>query len=122
MVGGKQTDDGPSHIERKRHAPSGHAFHTNSFTLPTVVSGSNDIVRLRPDTRRNVRWVWGVWGTDSCGDAGNEGGVGSEGDSSDGCSGAVESEGGNWAGWIGSQRGLLGRRLVWFTFVLLFVK
>lgn len=44
-------------------SPLGHAFHTNSFTLPMVVSGSNDIVLLLPDTRRKVKYVCGVWGT-----------------------------------------------------------
>jgi len=37
-----------------------HAFHTSSFTLPTVVSGSNDMVRLRPEMIRKVRKVCGV--------------------------------------------------------------
>jgi hypothetical protein len=38
-------------------------FQTSSFTLPIVVSGSNDIVLLRPDTSRNVTDVCGVCGT-----------------------------------------------------------
>jgi len=35
--------------------PVGQAFQTSSFTLPTVVSGSKDMVLLRPEIRRNVR-------------------------------------------------------------------
>lgn len=43
-------------------SPLGQAFHTSSFTRPTVVSGSKDIVRRRPDTSRNVSGVCGVCG------------------------------------------------------------
>jgi len=35
----------------------GQAFQTNSLTRPIVVFGSNDIVFLRPETRRNVSCV-----------------------------------------------------------------
>jgi hypothetical protein len=34
------------------YAPVGHPFHTNSFTLPTVVSESNDIALLFPDCNK----------------------------------------------------------------------
>jgi hypothetical protein len=43
----------------------GQAFQTSSFTLPTVVSGSKLIVRLLPDTSKNVNEVCGICGTAS---------------------------------------------------------
>lgn len=43
-------------------SPLGQVFHTSSLTLPTVVSGSKDIVRRRPETRRKVIDTCGVCG------------------------------------------------------------
>jgi hypothetical protein len=34
--------------------PGGQVFQTSSFTLPRVVSGSNDIVLRWPDMTKNV--------------------------------------------------------------------
>jgi hypothetical protein len=82
--------------ERKgeRGVPLGHVFHTSSFTLPIVVSGSKLIVRRLPETRRNVRNTCGDCGTTGsgagcacgCGWGGGTGGTGGGGGS---CSAAV---------------------------------
>lgn len=47
------------------YLPPGQAFQTNSLTLPTVVSGSNPIVRRFPEMSRNVRDICGVCGISS---------------------------------------------------------
>ena len=57
------------------YAPVGHAFHTSSLTRAIVVSGSNDMVLRRPETRRKVREVCGVCGTASGPDSGSGLGV-----------------------------------------------
>ncbi|EPQ53419.1 hypothetical protein GLOTRDRAFT_100599 [Gloeophyllum trabeum ATCC 11539] len=54
------------HSESKLASATSHAFHTSSFTRPTVVSGSNDICLLFPDTSKNVIEHLGVCGTASC--------------------------------------------------------
>lgn len=60
-----QTDDSANERERKDIGclPLGQAFQTNSFTRPTVISGSKDIVRLLPETSKNVKETCGVCGT-----------------------------------------------------------
>lgn len=45
------------------HLPFGHAFHTSSFTLPTVISWSNDIVLRLPETSKKVSDTCGMSGT-----------------------------------------------------------
>ena len=47
----------------KVNVPFGQVFHTSSFTRPTVVSGSNAIDLLRPETSRNCTSVCGTCGT-----------------------------------------------------------
>ena len=49
--------------EGGENVPFGQVFHTSSFTRRTVVSGSNAIDLLRPETSRNCTSVCGTWGT-----------------------------------------------------------
>lgn len=55
-------------IKKKRtqkNSPDGHVFHTNSFTLPMPVSGSNTITLRVPETSKNVSATCGIAGMSS---------------------------------------------------------
>jgi hypothetical protein len=70
--------------KKKRDWPAGHELHTSSFTRAIVVSGSNAMVRLCPETSKKVSHVLGVAGIDDdvhwVGEEGGEAWAGGVGD------------------------------------------